>query len=152
VDCVDASLTLGWYLKDDRAYSLDVLAGLKSNDAIVPFLWTYEVASGLVMAHRRKRVTQEEVAEIISSLRALPIVVDPPSLDVVLQLPALALKHQLTVYDAPIWNWPTPEAAGRHERRRIETGDDFVRASSPCDRDCDWTTRPRITSRSWRGD
>jgi predicted nucleic acid-binding protein len=40
------------------------------------------------------------VAEIISSLRALPIVVDPPSLDVVLQLPALALKYQLTVYDA----------------------------------------------------
>jgi len=37
---VDASLTLGWYLKDedDRAYNLDVLAGLRTNEALVPFL------------------------------------------------------------------------------------------------------------------
>jgi hypothetical protein len=37
---VDASLTLGWYLKDedDRAYNLAVLEGLNSNDALVPFL------------------------------------------------------------------------------------------------------------------
>jgi len=40
---VDASLTLGWYLKDenDRAYNLAVLAGLNANEALVPFLWTY---------------------------------------------------------------------------------------------------------------
>lgn len=99
---VDASLALGWYLKDeeDRAYNLDVLAGLETNEAVVPFLWTYEVANGLVMAHRRKRVTQDELVEIMASLRALPIIVDPPSADVALQLPALALKHQLTVYDS----------------------------------------------------
>ena len=32
---IDASLTLGWYLKDeeDRAYSLEVLAGLAENEA-----------------------------------------------------------------------------------------------------------------------
>lgn len=49
---VDASLTLGWYFKDeqDRVYNLDVLAALSANDAVVPFLWTYEVANGLVMA------------------------------------------------------------------------------------------------------
>lgn len=45
-------------------------------------------------------MTQSELAEILASLRALPIIVDPPSLDVVLQLPAIALKYQLTVYDA----------------------------------------------------
>jgi hypothetical protein len=30
---------LGWYLKDeeDRAYNLTVLAGLESNEALVPF-------------------------------------------------------------------------------------------------------------------
>jgi hypothetical protein len=39
---VDASLTLGWYLKDedDRAYNLDALPSLNANEALVPFLWT----------------------------------------------------------------------------------------------------------------
>ncbi len=36
---VDASLSLGWFLKDeeDRAYNLEVLAGLKENEIIIPF-------------------------------------------------------------------------------------------------------------------
>ena len=37
---LDASLALGWYLKDedDRAYNLAILAGLDTHEAIVPFL------------------------------------------------------------------------------------------------------------------
>jgi predicted nucleic acid-binding protein len=98
---VDASLALGWYLKDeeDRAYNLSVLAGLSENEAVVPFLWLYEVSNGLVMAHRRKRVSMEDINEIIGSIRALPITVDPSDSATVLGLPTLALKHQLTVYD-----------------------------------------------------
>ena len=99
---VDASLALGWYLKDEevRAYNLDVLAGLNTNEALVPFLWTYEVANGLVMAHRRKGLAQSDVSTILESLKALPITVDPPNADMAIQLPALALKHKLTAYDA----------------------------------------------------
>jgi predicted nucleic acid-binding protein len=99
---VDASLSLGWYLKDeaDRSYNLEVLAGLKENDALIPFLWVYEVSNGLLMAHRRKRITTEELSEILGSLKSLPITVDPPDAKGVLELPMLALKHQLTVYDA----------------------------------------------------
>jgi len=42
---VDASLSLGWYFKDEegRTYNLDVLAGLRDNEVIVPFLWTYRL-------------------------------------------------------------------------------------------------------------
>ena len=49
---VDASLALSWCLKDedDRAYNLEVLAGLNENEALVVFLWTYEIANGIVMA------------------------------------------------------------------------------------------------------
>jgi predicted nucleic acid-binding protein len=67
---VDASLTLGWYPKDedDRTYNLDVLAGLKTNEALVPFLWMYDVANGLVMAHRRKRLAETDIATILESL------------------------------------------------------------------------------------
>jgi predicted nucleic acid-binding protein len=98
---VDASLTLGWYLKDedDRTYNVAILAGLKANEALVPFLWTYEVANGLVMAHRRKRLAESDIATILESLKALPITVDSPDANRVVQLPVLALKHQLTAYD-----------------------------------------------------
>ena len=99
---VDASVALGWYLKDedDRTYNLNVLAGLNTNEAVVPFLSTYEVTNGLVMAYRRKRVGQGEIDTILCSLRTLPIAVDQPDPARVMQLPDLALKHQLTVYDA----------------------------------------------------
>jgi predicted nucleic acid-binding protein len=99
---VDASLTLVWYLKDenDRTYNLEVLAGLKANEALVPFLWTYEVTNGLVMAYRRKRLAESDITTILESLKALPITVDPPDADRVMDLPVLALKQQLTAYDA----------------------------------------------------
>src|SRR5712691_7452070 len=90
------------YLKDedDRTYSLDVLAGLTTNEALVPFLWTYEVANGLVMAHRRKRLAESDITTILQSLKTLPISVDPLDADGILQLPVLALKYQLMAYDA----------------------------------------------------
>ncbi len=37
------------------------------NEALVPFLWTYEVENGLVKAHRRKRLaeTTRPIARVI---------------------------------------------------------------------------------------
>ncbi len=101
---IDASLTLGWYLKDeeDRSYNLEVLAGLKTNEGFVPFLWTYEVSNGLVMAHRRKRLSIESIGEILESLNTLPIVIDPADSRRMLQLATLALNYQLTSYVLPI--------------------------------------------------
>ena len=99
---VDASLTLQWYLKDeeDRDYGLAVLAGLRENEAIVPFLWAYEISNALVMAHRRKRLAVGEINEILDNLGALPIRIDRPEPESVMKLPALALDQELTVYDA----------------------------------------------------
>jgi predicted nucleic acid-binding protein len=100
VDCrCFAGSGLVFERRGDRAYNLSVLEGLHDNEAIVPFLWLYEVLNGLVMANRRKRVSMEEFEEIMTSIRALPITVDPPNASNVLELPPLALKHQLTVYD-----------------------------------------------------
>jgi predicted nucleic acid-binding protein len=99
---VDASLSLQWYLKDEqeRDYALGVLSGLQDNEAIVPFLWTYEIGNALVVAHRRKRLDVAGINEILESLRALPIIIDQPEPASVRKLPSLALKHDLTVYDA----------------------------------------------------
>jgi predicted nucleic acid-binding protein len=80
---VDVSLTLGWYLKDedDRAYNLDVLAGLNANEAHVPFLWTYEVANVLVISQWRERLAESDITTILKSLKTLPITVDLPDAD-----------------------------------------------------------------------
>ncbi len=60
---LDASLTLQWFLEDeaDREYGLAVLASLSNKRAAVPVLWFYEVGNGLLMAHRRKRITLDKV-------------------------------------------------------------------------------------------
>jgi predicted nucleic acid-binding protein len=99
---VDASLSLQWYLKDEqeRYYALAVLSGLRDNEAIVPFLWTYEIGNALVVAHRRKRLDEAGIEQILESLRALPIIIDQPEPESALKLPSLPLKHDLTVYDA----------------------------------------------------
>ncbi len=91
-----------WYLKDeeDRGYALSVLASLRDNEAIVPLLWAYEVSNALVTAHRRKRLSVEEVPEILTSLSTLPIQIDRPEPESVMELASLALEHGPTVYDA----------------------------------------------------
>ena len=99
---IDASLALQWFLVDEleRGYSLAVLARLEDNEAVVPILWFYEVGNGLTMAHRRKRITLDQVAEFLGKLQALPIQVDVQETGTILQLTRLAQAHGLTNYDA----------------------------------------------------
>ena len=99
---LDASLALQWFLEDeaDRKYSLGILASLSENRALVPILWFYEVGNGLLMAHRRKRISLEQIDGFLTRLRALPIeAAQQPTADV-LRLPALAQVYGLTNYDA----------------------------------------------------
>ena len=57
--------------------------------------------NGLVMAMRRGRIDLERVARFARDLAALPIRIEPPhtpvAWDAVIRV---AIKHQLTVYDA----------------------------------------------------
>ena len=70
---LDASLALQWFLEDeaDRKYSLAVLASLAEKRALVPLLWFYEVGNGLLMAHRRKRITFDQIDGFLARLKAL---------------------------------------------------------------------------------
>jgi predicted nucleic acid-binding protein len=97
-----ASLALQWFLEDeaDRGYSLAILKGLSENEAIVPILWYYEVGNGLTMAHRRKGITFQQVAEFLNRLELLPIRVAAQEPATIRQLPNLAHIHELTNYDA----------------------------------------------------
>jgi predicted nucleic acid-binding protein len=99
---LDASLTLQWFLNDetDRQYSLAILASLSEKRALFPVLWFYEVGNGLVMAHRRKRISSEQIDSFLTRLKVLPIDAAPVAPSDLLDLPALARVHGLTNYDA----------------------------------------------------
>lgn len=98
---LDASLALQWFLEDEagRQYGLSVLASLSSKRAVVPILWFYEVGNGLLMAHRRKRITFDQIDGFLTRLKALPIDASEEGPMELLELPALAQKHSLTNYD-----------------------------------------------------
>ena len=50
-------MTLSWYFEDERSAAGDaILDRVTETGAIVPSLWRYEVANGLQMAVRRKRI------------------------------------------------------------------------------------------------
>ena len=99
---LDASLALQWFLEDetDRKYSLRILASLSEKRALVPILWFYEVGNGLLMAHRRKRISFEQIDRFLTRLAALPIEAAQQSPAEVLGLPALAQVYGLTNYDS----------------------------------------------------
>jgi predicted nucleic acid-binding protein len=89
---LDASLTLQWFLEDEsgREYGLGVLASLSSKRAAVPILWFYEVGNGLLMAHRRMRITFDQIDGFLTRLKALPIDAAQQVPGEILGLPALA--------------------------------------------------------------
>jgi predicted nucleic acid-binding protein len=99
---LDASLALQWFLEDEagREYGLNVLASLSTKRAVVPMLWFYEVGNGLLMAYRRKRITFDQIDGFLTRLKALPIDAAEQLPAELLELPALARKHNLTNYDA----------------------------------------------------
>jgi predicted nucleic acid-binding protein len=99
---LDASITLAWALPDEASnYSDSILKQAASGKAWVPDLWTHEVANGLLMAQRRKRLTAAQRALFVEELLRLPIELVGAAARVVLEAQgALAERYGLTAYDA----------------------------------------------------
>ena len=62
---------------DELAQALRVLDALQTSDAIVPALWTLEVANGLLTAERRGRLDAAAVDRVVRMILDLPIAFDP---------------------------------------------------------------------------
>lgn len=99
---LDASMTIAWYFEDERDVQTDALLDrVTTQGAIVPTLWKIEVANGLQMAMRRKRIDRGYRDQAIEQLASLPIEIDA---ETALHVWASTLEHAdryaLTVYDA----------------------------------------------------
>jgi predicted nucleic acid-binding protein len=99
---LDTSLTLSWYFEDERTPAADgVLDQVVNEGAVVPALWKLEVANGLQVAIRRKRIDVQFRDDAISQLAAMPIVAELET-DTFAWTSTLHLadRYRLTPYDA----------------------------------------------------
>jgi predicted nucleic acid-binding protein len=96
---VDASVSLAWLFEDEVSEQTDdLLDRLRDERALVPSLWTYEIANALTVAQRRSRITEAQARVLVETLQSLPIDrADSAPAGVLL---ALASKHRLSAYDA----------------------------------------------------
>jgi predicted nucleic acid-binding protein len=96
----DCSVTLAWFLKDERTGFTDTAFELlESTECWVPFLWRLEFPNALLMAERRRRVGREQRLEILENAAQLSLRTDQTLPDI-LELSALADRRALTAYDA----------------------------------------------------
>lgn len=99
---IDSSITLAWVYRDETTEAVrQVFQQVGKAGAWVPGLWRLEVANVLEMGVRRKRHGADFRDATIADLTLLSIRVDPETdlqaWDATLQL---AIRHQLTLYDA----------------------------------------------------
>ena len=96
---LDASIAASWAFSDEshptasRALSL-----LRTEEALVPPIWWFEIRNVLIGNERRKRLTAALTSDFLQKLSRLPIHIEP--LPENGDLLALARAHALTVYDA----------------------------------------------------
>ena len=96
---LDASVTACWAFQDEDHPDADLaFAAMRTQEAVVPCLWWFEVRNILVVNERRRRITESGTAAFLRSLSRLRVRVDRlPDENSILRL---ARAHRLSVYDA----------------------------------------------------
>ena len=99
---IDASITMAWCFDDEgEPLKQQVLSALQVGTAIVPAIWTLEVANVLLVAERRGRLPRASSEQFIALLEKLPISVDTTSaLSISARILTLGRDYSLSSYDA----------------------------------------------------
>ena len=96
---LDASIAACWAFQDeDHPDARLAFHQMRSEEAVVPCLWWFEVRNTLVVNERRRRIAESGTAAFLLSLSRLRIRIDrAPDEGAILRL---ARTHRLSVYDA----------------------------------------------------
>ena len=98
---LDNSVVTGWYSPDQAsAYSAFIATRLETDKALVPALWQLELANVLKTACTRGKLSLSAARQILDALGALPIEIDASPSMAPRPLFELAMRHQLSSYDA----------------------------------------------------
>ena len=123
---LDASVTMAWLFEDEASRRTDALLDrLATEEVLVPSLWAYEVGNVLVLAERRKRVTEAQARHFTELLSALPIRVVHASPGTIWDgATGAARTHGLSVYDGAYLD------LAMREGLPLATGDRTLRAAA----------------------
>lgn len=99
---VDNSIVMAWCFEDAGGpYAASVLECLASSEAFAPTIWPLELGNVLLVAERRKRLSEADVVRFLALINSLPITVEQETPDrMVKEILSLARKHGLSTYDA----------------------------------------------------
>jgi predicted nucleic acid-binding protein len=100
---IDSSIALAWALPDETSKEAERFLSRISMRSVlwVPALWWYEMANALLMAQRRKRLTEAEKIRLMELYRKLPIRSDMMlDSDSMWRFHTLAIEYNLSAYDA----------------------------------------------------
>lgn len=97
---VDASVTLPWFLEDERtAFTDGILAALGGEEYWVPALWRLEFPNALLAAERKRRIDRQTRLEALELAAGLALRVDAAPIDM-RAVSDIAERHGLSAYDA----------------------------------------------------
>ena len=98
---LDCSVSASWCLLDEsNGAAQRILERLVDEEAVVPALWTLEMANVLVVAERRNRITAADATRAVELLLALPIHVEPGEKENLRLCRLAAREFGLSAYDA----------------------------------------------------
>jgi predicted nucleic acid-binding protein len=99
---IDSAMALAWFLPGEATEATNAVLDLVARSAaLAPGLWPLEIANVLVMAERRRRITQAQRSQALMSLGDLPITIDQETAGRAWgAIIDLAQAQGLTVYDA----------------------------------------------------
>lgn len=99
---VDNSVVMTWCFKDKtNQYADAILDCLSEATAFVPSIWPLEVVNVLLVAERKKRLSEADSVRFITLLSQLPIIVEHQRPERLMKdLLALARSNNLSSYEA----------------------------------------------------
>jgi predicted nucleic acid-binding protein len=96
---LDASITACWAFRDEDHPDANLaLEQMRTEEAVVPCLWWFEVRNILIVNERRRRIAESDTGAFLLNLSRLRIRVDRDPVEGVVL--GLARNHRLSVYDA----------------------------------------------------
>lgn len=99
---VDNSVVMAWCFEDEESdFAEKVLDSLEEGQALVPAIWPLEIGNVLLVAERKKRLSQADRVRFLTLVNGLPISVEQESPERMLkEILALARDLRLSTYDA----------------------------------------------------
>ena len=102
---LDSSVALSLAFEDEcDDYTQRVFEAIRKGGALAPPLWVLEVANILAVSVRRRRLTEPDAERFLLLLSVQPIQMAPDNDQSAADLYALALRYNLTAYDATYLN------------------------------------------------